>query len=260
MTKVFTNLMNCDYVFAISAKGNKFARIASDFRKMYKFTSEITEENVTNNVTAELQLTLYTLQQIMEKYNTPNKIRRPLFVLPTNAALRLLEIRKCYFVYKMDVEAAKARCVKKWIREQYPDLATVTEMLVEEYYKAEALEDFDIGLMKHHTLTSWELDQSKCDVAKITTGTKLNFVNGVDTKYGINCTDTNYLSGEYEVTVSSYQTSNGNTINRYYVPRIDKGNNDRFNVLKRMDEELKKELPTIDIEALMNSMTVSENF
>ena len=81
MTKVFTNLMNCDYVFAISAKGNKFARIASDFKKMYKFTSEITEENITNNVTAELQLTLYTLQQIMEKYNTPNKIRRPLFVI-----------------------------------------------------------------------------------------------------------------------------------------------------------------------------------
>ena len=100
----------------------------------------------------------------------------------------------------MDVEAAKARCVKKWIREQYPALATVTEMLVEEYYKAEALEDFDIGLMKHHTLTSWELDQSKCNAANITTGTKLNFANGVDTKYGINCTDTNYLSGEYEVT------------------------------------------------------------
>ena len=167
------------------------------------------------------------LEDLAVTYNAienGEKISSVGYVLPTNVAVRLLEVQKVVRnnPTKMSLDALKARIVKGWIKKQNPALAGFIEETVEAF---QALSTMDGGprnivIMKAVNLRNWELDTAACDLAGIEDGQELTFKESFDEEHGVMVQGHRHFNGTAKVSKRAFKRRDGSDSGQYLIPRV----------------------------------------
>ncbi len=242
-------------IFAIDARRGEVARMSFNLA-----STKVGKMSITSSVTDNLALVLggvsYTIDQL-----TKSKVEKAVLVLPTNAAIHMLEVRSKAHA-DMDEEDMRESLIKPWMKDQgRTDLIDAIQTVAVSY-KAflDAHPKGDIAIIKRSTLTKWELDSATCTLKGVKNGDKLTFSNGF-TEEGIFSPENTRLSGEnLEVTVSEYKNQTTNeTIQRFYVPRIVDTNSEygaNIGYAQELTDKVKEMLPAVKVK--LSELEVSE--